>query len=495
MSTALARVLRWALIAATLWYVGAYLIVACLRLRYPFDLEWMEGGSVDHVARVLRHQSLYISPQIAFIPFEYPPLYFYVSALVAKIVGLGYFPLRLVSFASSLLCFACIYTLVKVETRSAFHGLLATGLFAATFRVSGAWFDLARVDSLFLALFLVAIVIIRCKASSRWYLRAGVVLSLSFLTKQTALAMAVPVVLYALHAHRRLGLWLTASLIAVVGISTALFHLATDGWYTFYVFEFPLKHAWAPPVAVTFWTQDMFAHLPIAFTIAALLVVWLLVRREALFWPMVFVGMIGGAYRSRLQTGGYDNVLMPAYAIAAILFAVGVSRLLEAVRGSNITYRRFAEVAIHAGCLVQMALLGYDPRKQVPRAADRAAGEHLLQVLSNVHGEVLLPYHGYLPAVAGKPTHAHLMQVFDVMKIRDAHSESLAAQFRSAIRHSAFDAIVLDDTVNYLFMPDIEESYVLQSRVFSEPDVFFPVTGGVISRPDYVYVPKTTLTR
>ena len=135
------RILRYAVLAASVWYVGVYLVVAWQRLPYPFELEWMEGGSVDHVVRVLRHENLYIPPQIAFIPFEYPPLYFYVSALVAKIVGIGYFPLRLVSFASSLLCFAAIYKIVKAESRSTFSGILAAGLFAATFRISGAWFD------------------------------------------------------------------------------------------------------------------------------------------------------------------------------------------------------------------------------------------------------------------------------------------------------------------------------------------------------------------
>src|SRR5829696_1711339 len=94
---AINRFLRYAVIAASAWYLGAYFVVAMLRLHYPFDLEWMEGGSVDHVARILRFQPLYIPPQISFIPFEYPPLYFYVSAFVAMIVGEGYVPLRLVS--------------------------------------------------------------------------------------------------------------------------------------------------------------------------------------------------------------------------------------------------------------------------------------------------------------------------------------------------------------------------------------------------------------
>ena len=43
------RILRYAVLAASVWYVGVYLVVAWQRLPYPFELEWMEGGAVDHV--------------------------------------------------------------------------------------------------------------------------------------------------------------------------------------------------------------------------------------------------------------------------------------------------------------------------------------------------------------------------------------------------------------------------------------------------------------
>ena len=491
---AVTRLLRYALLATACGYVGGYLVLAWHRLSYPFELEWMEGAAVDHVARVLHGQSLYVAPQIAFVPFDYPPLYFYVSAVVARITGIGLFPLRLVSFASSLVCFASIYAIVKAETDGAYPAVLATGLFAATFRISGAWFDLARVDSLFLAFFLLAVLIMRRRESARGYVVAGAVLWLSFLTKQTALAMAVPIVLYTLYSRRRLGIWLAAALFGLVGVSTALFHVATDGWYIYYVFEFPFKYAWAPPVAVTFWTRDLIAQLPIAFTLAAACSVWQLrFRKGDLFWPMIVVGMIGGAYRSRLQTGGYDNVLFPAYAIVAIVFGFGVGALIEAVGRRQTASRTLAEVAIYAGCIVQMALLGYDPQAQLPRAADRAAGAQLLTALAGVHGDVLLPYHGYLPTVVGKPSHAHVMAVFDVLKLRDANSTALAQQFQSAIRQSAFDAIVLDDRANYPFMSEVNQFYVLKATVFSDPTAFFPVTGGIISRPDYLYVPRHPL--
>ena len=142
-----------------------FLAVALLRLSYPFDLEWMEGGSVDHVVRVLAGQPLYVAPQVTFIPYEYPPLYFWLSAAVARLTGVGYLPLRLVSLVSTLAVFWCLARLVLEETGRWLPGLLAAGLYAATFRASGAWFDLARVDSLLLALFLWGLVIIRTRRS------------------------------------------------------------------------------------------------------------------------------------------------------------------------------------------------------------------------------------------------------------------------------------------------------------------------------------------
>jgi hypothetical protein len=295
--------------------------------------------------------------------------------------------------------------------------------------------------------------------------------------------------------RRRPGIWLAGSLIAIVGISSLVLHVTTNGWFTMYVWEFPFRHVWAQEIWVNFWTHDMFGNLPIAFTGAVLLVAWQMLRwrQESLFWPAVFVGVIGAAYRSRLQTGGWDNVLLPAYALTAILLGMAAGKLVEAAHRGSIPYKAFAEAAVYAGCFIQMALLGYDPGAQLPRAADRAAGEHLLKVIADVPGDVLLPYHGYLPTVVGKPTHAHFMQVHDIMKFGDERSARLAEQFRVAIRQQAFDAIVVDDNRNYYFMRDIDAAYVMRSTVFSDPTVFFPVTGGFISRPEYVYVPKAAV--
>ena len=81
------------------WFVLVYVALALVRLRYPFELEWMEGAVVDEVRHVATVHKLYVAPSIGFILFQCPPLYFYAGA--AGNHGRQFLPLRLLSFASS----------------------------------------------------------------------------------------------------------------------------------------------------------------------------------------------------------------------------------------------------------------------------------------------------------------------------------------------------------------------------------------------------------
>src|SRR5262245_24466592 len=85
-----------------------YVVVALLRMRFPFELEWMEGASIAHIDRLAHGLPLYVKPSLDFTPFIYPPLYFVVASWVAKLAGVGFVALRLVSFGASLGCFALL---------------------------------------------------------------------------------------------------------------------------------------------------------------------------------------------------------------------------------------------------------------------------------------------------------------------------------------------------------------------------------------------------
>ncbi len=130
------RGLQYVLVCAAVFFLVLYVVIALLRIDYPFELECMEGAAVIHVQRLLVGEKLYVPPSIHFTPFIYNPLYFYVAAVVSKIFGVGFFSLRLVAFISSLACFLVIFLLVRKETESCFCAFLSCGLFAATFQAT-----------------------------------------------------------------------------------------------------------------------------------------------------------------------------------------------------------------------------------------------------------------------------------------------------------------------------------------------------------------------
>ena len=156
---------RWVFRVLTALSVAAlivWVLTAAARCGYPFELEWMEGGSLDHVERVLEGRDLYVEPGLEYGAYPYTPLYFWVAAGFAQVFGPGFLALRLVSILSTLaifgLLFDCGRRLAREQgaTRSLglLSGVTSAALFAAAHRFAGAWLDLARVDALSIALLL-----------------------------------------------------------------------------------------------------------------------------------------------------------------------------------------------------------------------------------------------------------------------------------------------------------------------------------------------------
>ena len=176
------------LVAAS--FVAAYVLVAIPRVAYPYELEWMEGAMVDHVAHILAGEPLYGPPALEFTPFGYAPVYFYLGAAVAEVLGNGFLALRLVSFACSLGSLVLLYGWVLRETKDRGAAFLSAALFAACFQIGGSFFDVARVDSVFVLLTLVTLLVTRRASTARGALAAGALFALLLFTKQIALLFA-----------------------------------------------------------------------------------------------------------------------------------------------------------------------------------------------------------------------------------------------------------------------------------------------------------------
>ncbi len=492
----LARNLRWLLLGGALLHLGLVAWVVLQRIAYPYELEWIEGSSADTVDRVLHGKAIYVAPSMEYTPYLYTPLFYWASAALAKVIGMGMLPLRLVSFLASVGTGWLVFAFVRRETKSTYFAVIAAGMLAASFKVMVFWFDIARVDCLFVFFATAAVYALRSARTVPGLAFAGVLLFLSFLSKQSALFLAAPLSLYAFFAHRGWArVAFPAAFFALSAAATALLSWQTDGWFYYYVFDMPRGHMWLREHYLGFWTRDLLRFIPLAVALSALWAGFKLVenrRRERTFYPLVLVALAGGAWLSRVHSGSGHNVVMPACVLFALFSGLALHKLL-----SGRLIPPWARLLVQCLAIAQFALPLYDPRRQVPTAADRAAGDRFVELLRGVEGDVFLSHPAFIATYAGKASHSDGGAMNDIFRARNrALARQVEQQIRDTIRAKRYGAIV---TATWLgppvffdspeFVAEVEQYYDDRGAIFTDPEVFIPVVGWK-ARPERLYVRK-----
>jgi 4-amino-4-deoxy-L-arabinose transferase-like glycosyltransferase len=481
-------------VAAGLAYTLMYLAIAILRMAYPFELEWMEGGSVEHVGRILSGQAIYCEPSIEFIPFLYPPLYYYVSAAASHVLGFGFFPLRLVSFTASLVTASIIFVWTWRETASLLCSVIACGLFFAGFKIGGAWFDIARIDSLLLMFLVAGLCLIRFHTTAVVLALAAVLFSMAFLVKQSAQIAIIAAIAFVILRDLRRGIMFLAVVIIVIALSCLLLHWRTDGWFGYYVFSLGSnvgKTIFWPWIG-GFWVFDLIGRMPIALAFF----LWLLLdlfqssdREKCLFYLLAAGGMLGMAFSARLVYGGYFNGLTPAYAFLGLTAALGLDRLGLRLDEFKRSMKQSVLALAYLLIVFQFGLMAYNPLRQIPSDADLRAGWSLVERIGRIDGDVLAPSHVFLPAQAGKKTYVHDISIWALYQFGDTErKQKFGKAMEDALQSRKFAAIILDNK-NWHFMSEMLKFYSLQGKVFGAESVFWTVTGNR-TRPEHIYIPK-----
>jgi hypothetical protein len=213
-------------------------------------------------------------------------------------------------------------------------------------------------------------------------------------------------------------------------------------------------------------------------------------RSNLIQWLAILAGALTGSFITRVKIGGYDNVLLPAYAVIAILFGLGLNELFKAIRQLQGDLRGRLESLIQAACLIQMVILAYNPFAQIPSKTDLEAGQKLVSLLAQVRGEVFLPDHGYLPTLAGKKTYAQESAIWDVLRSNQQTKGKLllAGELKHAIQSQFFDEIIIDSDLDlHWCCVDIDQTYTRVGEVFQDQTSFYTVTGDK-KRPTYIYL-------
>jgi len=468
--SAFVGVLTWAALAVSAIPFALFLVIAAGRVSYPFDIEWMEGALLGHGVELLETGHIYKLPSQDFIPFIYPPLYTYLTALGIRLFGLGYEFSRVLSILSTVASAALVALIVWREVRRrALAGLAFLTPFAMC-GVTGYWFDLVRVDAVTLLLVIGAVyayLYVTPRFGANLCAGAGL-LALAAFGKQSlalfAVALAVHLVLD--RRWRALAVFAASSVVAHGLLWGAL--VGSEGRLAWtYVFDVPRTHGWWETTALAAYVQALrgligFQPVLVVASVALFVGAWTVRpegegRRLRLSGLMAITAVLVGL-TTRAKWGGYENAFIPAYYFLALVCFHAAGRMALALGRAGPPSEGAGSVAGEAPAgsalwvvfLVAILLgngssaLGIDLAGQRVGRDRRVAARQLAALVNAVDGRVLIPSRN-AAAVTGRfdQNHYHTMAARDLSDypdLFDVFQRNNEGGFRSA----KFRAVVMD---------------------------------------------------
>ncbi len=447
-----AHALPWAQRAAVV--LAATVLLACAaavagRIGFPLELEWMEDGALQHARWIARGGAVYPPPSADFIPYLYTPLYPLLLATLSALFPLGFVLGRAVSVLAWVALSAAVWRAVRREGKPRSHAMVAVGLAASGYVFTYRWMDLARADTLMLALAAWGLALVR----ESWgrpgrAVLAGLLLALAFWTKQTAFLLILAAGVGALWVAPRQLPWLVTAVGLVAGGGVLLGNGLSDGWLWTYIYELHQTHAFNQ-ARFTRKSWGMLVHAaPFATAVAVglglhLAAPWLrrprrldaaraehlAARRQALrgvaFWAVAAAAAaLAGALGYSTQWAE-PNAFLPTVVFGAVLLGValpvgGRSELL-ALTGlcaqlalSLLAEPRFQPLWDRGAVAWRESYIWQDPSRTIPSASQRERAARLRASLTNTPLPVFAPHRPWWNVLSGGAGHAGVMGLKDV---------------------------------------------------------------------------------
>ena len=301
-----------------------------LRLRHPFDLEWMEGGMLGHAWRLVHGRPLYPEAGPEWIPYVYPPGYAAVLAALSPITGLDYPAGRLVSVLGTLLAAAAV-TWLFARRGHALVGAVVAGCFLGCWRASGAFYDLVRPDGL--AIGLLAATVAVAFERRRWApVVAGLLLCVAFVVKHHSAAFGVPLVAVLwMREGRDAAVRFALASAVPAGLFTVVATAVTGGRFLEYLLVVPATHPVIAARVVPGTPGELGAWLLPAVVLATgwLIVELVRLRPEVpapalLALPAVGAVALGGVAVANPEVPGVAMPAVPVLGLAAACIGAAI---------------------------------------------------------------------------------------------------------------------------------------------------------------------------
>ena len=455
----LERITKWLAITLGIAFIAVVLTLSIMRLMYPYEIEWMEGAMLDHVVRILDGKPIYSAPTIDFIPWLYPPLYYYAVALVAKIVGLGFFAGRIVSFISTLITAVLMGWMVQRITKNRLFSFLNHRALLCNVPCDGLLFR-HRAQRCVLyghhgCSCIFADAVMREQIGA---IATALLFVFAFLTRQQAVFFLLPLVVWFWLRDKKLGISL---------------YYNCDRSYAHCAFRDLCSHARMVHILHVHDPKREargFFHHPHVRCVPKLCAGTICrfngcvgttpppkeggasIVGDARGWSRIFssdtgllimmaLAALAAGAMSLGNEGGDRNVMMPFAAFVLPLLPIA----LNEIKHAKPAFARYVYLAF----LFQFVALYFNPlsgKMVIASAKQRAGGDEFMRKLRAMPGEVYIPYHGYITRQAGKPSHAQLLATIDVLRVHDTTSARLQADFNSAFARHRFSAVIMEES-------------------------------------------------
>ena len=509
--------LPWLIGFALAAFTAIWLWVAFTRIVYPFDLDFLEDDILVEAWRMANGLPVFLPPNADFVPHAYAPLYMLLSALVLKLTGPSYLPMRLLSFLATL-CSGGLFLWAGYRASRRFAlALLAPGLFLAGYALTGAQYELARVDALFIAFILAGTLAgISGGDSRRGRIISAICLALALLTKQTALVFGLGMAAYLLATQRRRALDFAIVYLAAVVVPLAVLDRLTASWSTFYLIVVPQGDPIAFARIIDYARHDLLQDLgPLCAILTALIVLRLrglpAQSRLSRDWPLfaLLAMLTSGWMRARL--GGNLNSLLPVYAFLSLVPVLLYADLMRtedplqarhsdtettpkartiAAPARTIRSNPFsaARALLYLAILWQLALGIYNPLSGVPRNGMRETGQQLIERIRQTPGPVLVLEHPFYALLAGKESGVALTALWHA---RLHGAAPLPPDLAERIRNHYY-ALVITDEGEYPEVTAASDALLNANYRLEQPQSATdgpPTLNGVIVQPHLNYYP------
>jgi hypothetical protein len=417
-------VLRWTVYGLAAVLFGMTLVVVVARFVQGTEGEWMTGAVRDAIERVRDGKPLYGPPSAEFVPFLYPPLFYWFAAALAHFTS-SFVAGKLVSIVATSLCAFAIHRIAKTMGATRVWARLAVVLFVSTYSLTTHFYDLERVDATGAAFVLVGLSVLLTRDSDTTAGIGGAILALAFFAKQPGIFIFIAVVGALVLAREMRRAAITAGAGVLVWLAMFAYLRSTTGpWFSYYCIELPRHHGVKPELLTQFFIVDApkaFAYSAASIAVGVPALIASITRRgerpawrDVVFGAAVIAGMAGGFFL-RAHFGGWPNVLIAWLPLGSAAIGVIGSRVERWADEAGL--RQVVMPMLLGGIALQLLGAMFDPNELAPRGEDVRDRERLVALVRQLEkeGDVWLSTTG---AITRKPS-VHAAALYDLVRAGD----------------------------------------------------------------------------